>query len=67
MRDGKAVMKPVSYELAETVGDPVPHLAFAKFIALAGLPPGTYTAAIEARDMVTLKLLKQQASFVVTK
>ena len=67
MRDGKAVMKPVSYELVETVGEPVPHLAFAKFIALAGLPPGTYTAAIEARDMVTLKLLKQQASFVVTK
>jgi VWFA-related protein len=65
-RDGKAVMRPVGYDLTEVVGEPVPHLAFAKFVRLAGLAPGAYTVKIEARDMVTLGLIKQEASFVVT-
>lgn len=62
-KDGKAVAKPLSYELTEEARAPLPHLTFAKFLPLAGLPPGRYEAAIESRDMVTLKLLKQRASF----
>jgi VWFA-related protein len=63
-RDGKAVARPLGYELTEAArGAAVPHLTFAKFVPLAGLPPGRYEAAVESRDMVTLKLLKQKASF----
>jgi hypothetical protein len=66
-KDGKAAMKPISYMLTETLPEPVPHLTFAKFISLAGLPTGSYAATIEARDMATNKLVTQQTSFVITK
>jgi VWFA-related protein len=60
-KDGKAVAKPLSYDLTGAA----PHLTFAKFIPLAGLAPGRYEAAVESRDMVTLKLVKQKASFLI--
>ena len=65
MKDGKLVKKPVDYTLSDIVSEPVPHLTFAKYIALAGLTPGDYTAVIETRDMVTRKLVKQQVPFVI--
>jgi VWFA-related protein len=65
-RDGKLVTKPLDYELTETSADPVPHLTFAKYVKLTGLPAGKYMAAIEARDMVRRKVVKQEAFFVVT-
>jgi hypothetical protein len=65
-KDGKAVAKPFGYELTEAApGTAVPQLTFAKFVPLAGLPPGRYEAAVESRDMVTLKLVKQKASFII--
>jgi hypothetical protein len=65
-KDGKAVAKPLSYDLKETAqGTAVPHLTFAKFFPLAGLAPGRYEAAVESRDMVTLKLVKQKSSFYI--
>lgn len=65
-KDGKAVAKPLSYELTEAAGESaVPHLTFAKFVPLTGLAPGRYEASVESRDMVTLKLVKQKASFVI--
>ncbi|PYS98030.1 MAG: hypothetical protein DMF65_10690, partial [Acidobacteria bacterium] len=66
-RDGKAALRPIDYELTETLPEPVPHLTFAKYISLNGLAPGKYTAVIEAKDSVARKLAKQQASFVITK
>ncbi len=65
-KDNKAAVKPINYELTETVAEPVPHLAFAKYISLAPLRAGKYTAMIEARDTVTGKLVKQEESFVIT-
>jgi VWFA-related protein len=65
IRDGQAAIKPIDYVLTEALIEPVPHLTFAKYIKLAALPAGTYTALIEARDMVTQKLVKQQAAFVI--
>jgi VWFA-related protein len=65
MKDGKAAMKPIDYMLTERLIDPVPHLTFAKYISLAKLPAGKYVAMIEAVDVVTHKLVTQQASFVV--
>ena len=63
-KDGKAVAKPLGYDLTEEArAYAVPHLTFAKFIPLAGLAPGRYEASVESRDMVTLKLLKQKATF----
>lgn len=67
LKDGKAALKPIEYELTENLGEPVPHLTFAKYITLTGLPEGKYTALIEARDSVAGKLAKQQAAFVITK
>jgi VWFA-related protein len=65
-KDGKAVAKPLSYDLTEAAqGAAVPHLTFAKFIPLAGLAPGKYEASVESRDMITLKLVKQKASFYI--
>jgi hypothetical protein len=65
-RDNTVAIKPIEYMLAETHSEPVPHMTFAKYISLAGLPAGKYVATIEARDMITRKLLTQQASFVIT-
>jgi VWFA-related protein len=64
-KDGKAVAKPIGYDLTEAAGGAASRLTFAKFIPLAGLAPGRYEAAVESRDMVTLKLVKQKASFVI--
>ena len=65
LKDGKAEIKPIEYVVTEGLGDPVPHLTFAKYISLAGLPAGKYAAVIESRDMTTGKLVTQQASFVI--
>jgi VWFA-related protein len=67
LRDGKAALKPIDYQLTESVKEPLPHLTFAKFITLTGLPAGKYTAVIEAVDSVARQTARQQASFVVTK
>src|SRR5438270_8889278 len=67
LREGRPALKPIEYELTETLPEPVPHLTFAKYISLTGLAPGKYTAVIEAKDSVSRKLAKQQASFVITK
>ncbi|HEX7313079.1 MAG TPA: VWA domain-containing protein [Pyrinomonadaceae bacterium] len=65
-KDGKAVAKPIAYDLTDAArGAAVPHLTFAKFVPLTGLAPGRYEATVESRDMVTLKLVKQKASFVI--
>ncbi|MFL6211789.1 MAG: VWA domain-containing protein [Pyrinomonadaceae bacterium] len=66
MRDNQAATRPVDYVLTETQPEPVPHLTFAKYISLAKLPAGKYTALVEARDMVTRKLIKQQQPFIIT-
>ena len=66
MKDDKPATKPIDYMLTETTAEPVPHLTFAKYIKLAGLPAGKYTAMIEARDSVTRKVVTQQAPFVIT-
>lgn len=66
MKAGKPAIKPLDYELTETVAEPVPHLTFAKYVELTGLAPGKYSAMIETRDMVQKKLVKQEAWFVIT-
>jgi hypothetical protein len=66
LKDDKAVLKPIDYALTDALLGPVPHLTFAKYIKLAGLPAGNYSALIEARDMVTQKLVTQQTPFVIT-
>jgi VWFA-related protein len=65
MRDNKLATKRFDFDLSEVENDPVPHLAFAKFIKLTGLTPGKYTAVIESRDMVRLKLSKTEAPFEI--
>lgn len=64
-RDNRLAMKPVSYEVTEVAAEPVAHLTFAKYVPLEGLPAGSYTVTIEARDLVAHKLVKRQSSFVV--
>jgi VWFA-related protein len=66
MKDKKVVVKPINYDLTETLSEPTPHQTFAKYISLDGLSAGSYTAKIEARDMVTGKFINQQVSFVIT-
>jgi VWFA-related protein len=66
LKDGKPAIRPLDYELTETVAEPAPHLAFAKYVKLAGLPPGKYSALIETRDMVGNKVVKQEAWFAIT-
>ena len=65
MIDGKQAMRPMDYQLTEMATDPVPHLTFAKFIKLTGLPPGKYSAVIESRDIVQQKVVRQEVSFVI--
>lgn len=65
MKDGKPALKPIGYDLSDTVNSPVPHLTFAKFISLKGLARGNYTVVIEATDAVAHRTQKQQASFVI--
>jgi hypothetical protein len=40
-------------------------LTFAEFIRLTGMAPGNYTVTIESKDMVSKKLVKQEASFQI--
>jgi hypothetical protein len=65
MKDGKPVIKPLDYELSDTVVEPVPHLTFAKYIKLAGLRPGKYSVAIESSDVVQKKTVKEDAWFTI--
>ena len=65
MKDGQAVTKPFDYVLTEVQSEPVSHLAFAEYLRLSALPAGKYVATIEAKDMVTRKLVKQEAPFVI--
>src|SRR6266851_24919 len=65
MKDGKPAMKPLDYQLTESAIEPVLHLTFARYVRLAGLPAGKYSAAIESRDIVQQKVLKQEAWFVI--
>src|SRR5436190_16288872 len=65
MKDGKAVTRPIDYQLTETATDPIPHLTLAKYIKLTGLPAGKYSAVIESRDLVQQKVARQEASFLI--
>jgi VWFA-related protein len=65
MKDGQPVSRPVDYQLTDASTVPVPTLTFAKYIKLAGLAPGRYSALIESRDMQQPKLVKQEAWFVI--
>jgi VWFA-related protein len=65
MKDGKPAMRPLDYQLTEPATDPVPHLTFAKYIKLAGLPPAKYSAVIESRDLVRQQVLKQEIEFTI--
>ena len=65
MKDGQPATKFFDYVLMDVQSQPVPHLTFAEYIKLAGLAPGNYTAAIEIKDMVTRKSVKQDAPFTV--
>jgi VWFA-related protein len=65
LKDGKIAMRPVDYQLIETVNETTPPLAFAKYIKLAGLAPGNYVALIQSRDIVQNKALKQEVPFTV--
>lgn len=65
MRDGKLATKPFEFELTEFVKAPVPHLPFTKYVKLTGFTPGKYKAVIESRDMVQLKVVRQEAWFEI--
>jgi VWFA-related protein len=65
MKNGQPVTRPMDYQLTEPATEPVLHLTFAKYIKLAGLTPGNYSAVIESRDMVQQKLTKQEAGFSI--
>ncbi len=65
LKEGNAATRPFDYMLTDWVSEPVPHLTLAEYIGLSGLSPGHYTAAIEAKDMVTRKLVKQDATFSI--
>jgi len=64
-KDGQPATKPFDFVLSDIEKQPVPHLTLAEYIKLAGLAPGNYTAAIEIKDMVTRKLVKQNANFTI--
>jgi VWFA-related protein len=65
LKDGQPATKPLDFVLSDIQNQPVPHLTFAEYIKLAGLTPGSYTAAIEIKDMVTRKAVKQDAAFTI--
>lgn len=66
MKDNKLARPPADYVLTEVTAQPSPRLNFARFIKLAGLPAGRYTAIIEIRDMVTNKAITRESPFVIT-
>src|SRR5260370_19279972 len=65
MKDGQPVTRPVDYQLTDATKDPLPALAFAKYIKLSGLAPRRYSAVIESRDIAQQQVLRQQAWFVI--
>jgi hypothetical protein len=65
LKDGQPATKPFDFVLSDGQDQPVPHLTFAEYIRLAGIAPGNYTAAIEIKDMVTRKSVKQDAPFTI--
>jgi VWFA-related protein len=65
LKDGQPATKFFDYVLSEVQNQPVSHLTFAEYIKLAGLAPGNYVAAIEIKDMVTRKSVKQDAPFTI--
>ena len=65
LKDGQPATKPFDYVLSTVENQPVSHLTFAEYIKLAGLAPGKYSAAIEIKDMVTHKIVKQEAAFTI--
>ena len=65
MKDGQPATKPFDFVLTEIDNEPVPHLTFAEYIRLTGMTPGNYTVTIESKDMVSKKLVKQEASFQI--
>jgi len=67
MKEGKAATRPLDYQLTETLTEPVPHLTFAKYVKLTGLPAGKYSAVIESRDIVQQKVVRQEAWFEITR
>jgi VWFA-related protein len=67
MKDGKPATRPLDYQLTETLTEPVPHLTFAKYFKLTGLPAGKYSAVIESRDIVQQKVVRQEAWFEITR
>ncbi len=67
MKDGRPATKPLDYTLTESRSEPVPHLTFAKYIKLTGLPAGKYSAVIESKDMVHNTVVKQEAWFVIVR
>jgi hypothetical protein len=66
MKDGKQATKPFEYELNDIVTEPVPQLVFAKYIKLAGLTKGKYSAVIETRDVPQKKVVRREAQFEIT-
>ena len=66
MKDGNLAARPLDYQLIEAPTESLPHLTFAKYFKLTGLPPGKYSAVIESRDIVQQKVLKQEAWFEIT-
>jgi VWFA-related protein len=67
LKDEKMAIKPMDYVLTEVLTEPLAHMVFAKYIKLTGLSAGNYSAKIEARDMITRKLVIQQVSFIITR
>lgn len=65
LKDDKLAMPPQDYVLTETAAQPTPHMIFARFIKLAGLAAGQYTAVIETMDTVTKKRVAHREPFVV--
>ena len=64
-KDGQPATKPYDYVLTETIKDPVPHLTLAEYLKLDQLPAGSYTVKIQTKDMVTRKLVQQEAAFTI--
>ena len=65
MKDGQPATKFFDYVLTDVQSQPVPHLTLAEYIRLTGLAAGNYVAAIEIKDMVTRKSVKQDAPFTI--
>ena len=67
MKDGNLAARPLDYQLIEAPTESLPHLTFAKYFKLTGLPAGKYSAVIESRDIVQQKVVRQEAWFEITR